>query len=680
MKKLYISLLLMVVGVVLASAENHEGDTTVVEKQAELQEVKVTGYRRIVQDDAKKTVYQLSRNLPKNTTTDVALMELPELQKVSSGFSINGNDRPCRLLIDGIDANMKELESLKASDVSRVEIKNISAEGNQYGGEINIIRKRRDRLLNGSVSYSNGTFREYESLYPTVSYRDKKIEFFTVGTLLHNNQKGSMRMVRVTADNTRRRYAMDSDNSIWQYYGMIKASYEFSPKLSAYASYTYSEFDTKTQKSIEDIMDINPNDDKIDMTKGENESKDDVGNHFVNVVVKMAQDKNNRLFLKGRFHAYKNGYRMENIDDSRYESEMNEYSMEALQEMDSLRLFGGWHDMNIGLRGVFRNNKSMGKKATGNNVYIAYVNDNIKLSKRLSLYWQLKADYEEYLLTDRTKRELALLPSVILNYRMPKSSLKLSAERYVYRPSIDYLNTDRYYSSEVNQKYGNADLNSQYMQRVQLSYGQQVKGALLNFGIGYRYATDIIMDVYGDNLNSTTYMNAGCSNLTTLTASYMQPLLKNRLVLNASAAVKYYDDRIDRRLKGSVQSTDVNGWGFDASAYIRYVSTKGWMYSANGSISTNIYDINARKTCAPLLTLSASESLLKDRLTLSTRIQGVPSLKQTEHYHFRTEWQRAEFETHMSNIILTAKWSFGKRFAQRDMGTSISVSDITTKE
>jgi hypothetical protein len=416
------------------------------------------------------------------------------------------------------------------------------------------------------------------------------------------------------------------------------------------------------------------------MTKGKNESKDDVGNHFVNVVVKMAHDKNNRLFLKGRFHSYKNGYQMENIDDSRYESKMNEYSIEALQEMDSLRLFGGWHDMNIGLRGVFRDNKSMGRKATGNNVYMAYLNDNIKLSKRLSLYWQLKADCEEYLLTERTKRELALLPSVILNYRMPKNSLKLSAERFVYRPSIDYLNTDRYYSSEVSQTYGNADLNSQYMQRVQLSYGQQVKGAQLNFGIGYRYATDIIMDIYGADLNSTTYMNAGYSNLTTLTASYMQPLFKNRLILNASAALKYYDDRMNSRLKGSVQSTDVNGWGYDASAYVRYVSTKGWMYLVNGSLSTNIYDINARKTSAPILTLSVSKSLLKDCLTLSARVQGVPNLKQTIYNHFRTEWQRTEIETHMSNIILTAKWNFGKRFTQRDMGTSISVSDITTKE
>ena len=188
------------------------------------------------------------------------------------------------------------------------------------------------------------------------------------------------------------------------------------------------------------------------------------------------------------------------------------------------------------------------------------------------------------------------------------------------------------------------------------------------------------MDIYGADLNSTTYMNAGYSNLTTLTASYMQPLFKNRLILNASAALKYYDDRIDSKLKGSVQSTDVNGWGFDASAYVRYVSTKGWMYLVNGSLSTNIYDINARKTSVPILTLSVSKSLLKDCLTLSARVQGVPKMKQTTHYHFRTEWQRTEFETNMSNIILTAKWNFGKRFTKRDMGTSISVNDITTKE
>ena len=73
MKKVFILLLIMFDGTAFAVAENHEGDTTVVEKQAELQEVKVMGYRRIAQDDAKKTVYQLSRTLPKNTTTDVAL-------------------------------------------------------------------------------------------------------------------------------------------------------------------------------------------------------------------------------------------------------------------------------------------------------------------------------------------------------------------------------------------------------------------------------------------------------------------------------------------------------------------------------------------------------------------------------------------------------------------------------
>lgn len=673
MKRILYYTIISFIGINGGFAQNKElsSDTTVVEKEATINEVVVKAFKRIEKGDAKKSVFKLNTKLPENIKADMALQELPGITSDNEGFRIAGNNRVSKLLIDGIEASQEEIKALKASDIDRVEVKYISTEGNRYAGEINIIRrKKHDTMLYGSLGVSGSMIRRMESVAPNISYRNDRLEVSFLGGLTRHESNLNTSMDRWLADGEHQAFKSDGNSIVWQKVALLKSSYLFSDKWSAYLSYGYFNYDIKQRNDIISISGLN---DKNDL-------REKMDNHIVNAMMKYAINNNNRLFLKGRFQFYRDKNHVEQQTLGDYSSIMREYSVEALQEIDSLRLFQNRHEVNYGLKAILRSNQPSGTESLHNDVYIAYLNDRFNLSKRWSLYWQLRMELAQYRMSNLTKNEHSLLPSVRVNYRKGKSSLSLTAERYVTRPSVDYLNPDIFYINEVSQIIGNPDLNAQYNNWFNLSYQQQIQSAMLTLSSSYQYLSDDIELVYNDDMNTATYMNAGYGNILGFTISYMQPLLNHRLTINASFETKYYDFRIASHLRGMAQSMGNTGWGYRASLFASYVSTKQWYYMVNGSVNTYIREMSSVTTQLPMLSFTVQKSFLKNKLTVSLSGMQLLNTRVKKEFLFKTASETMINKTYNSNISLSLTWNFGKAFMSRRVGTTISNDDIQVKQ
>lgn len=658
-------------------------DTTVIEKQAELQEIRVVSYRRVEQGDAKRTVLQINRKLPINTHAEVALRQLPGIVSSDEGYKMVGSERVCKLYIDGVDATKEEVDRLLAKEIDHVELIHSSIESNDYDGEINIVkRKSSHRMIYGELNSSVGALGKNVEFSSSLSYHDKRLDMAVSGQTSNYSYGNEMKMLRTWVSGVSQSYDSNGETNVNQKYLNLRASYLFTSKVSATMAYL----------SMKHDIDIQNNTRNLDGGFGHLSRKEEIDNHFVNAVVRMEKTRRSRLFVKGKFFDYSNENDVVNLPGTHFLSKMQEWTVEALGEHDSLRLFGANHGACIGFRAIYRKNTPSGTSAeemTGsttertqlsNNIYIGYMNDLIQLSSRLSINCQFRMEWAEYHLYSSKRVANAFLPHLTVNYKLQHGRLMLTGERYVTRPSIDMLNSDVFYSNEVSQLYGNNNLHEFYNNRLQLRYSHQMGATLLTFTGAYRYAAEMIGSLYNDDLNSFCYHNAGYGNITNLSVSCALPLLSHRLNLNVSANAWYYDYRLSSALKPLTQSTGSAGWGFGTVANLSFISSQEWMFNALLSVIPTNRDFSSVISRRPSLELSVEKAFFGDKLTLSLSAMEVLGTKSFSKFCFRSASEQLDSTIRMSNIVLSATWNFGKTFSSRNTGTFISNDDISTKQ
>ena len=658
-------------------------DTTIIEKQARLQEVRVTAYRRKEQGDAKMTVLQINRKLPKNTHAEVALRQLPGIVSEAIGYKMTGYERVCKLYIDGVEATKEEVDKLKAQEIDHVELMPYSIDSNDFDGEMNIVRRKsKYRLICGEIGADIGTLRKNLEFSPSISYRDKRLDMTANGQISNYRYNSEMNMQRILSSGVSQSYYSEGITDVQQSYVNLRASYLFTPECSATMAYISMKHDLNIKNYTRNL----------DGSPGYLYRKEDINNHFVNAVVRMDQTQRSRLFVKGKFFCYTNENKVEQLPSIYYFSKMQEWTMEALGEHDSLRLLGTNHSVGLGFRVISRKNTPSGISADRmvefttershlrNNIYVGYMKDLIKLTGRLSIYWQFRIEWAEYNLNSGKRLANAFLPQLTLNYKLPHGRLRLTGERFVTRPSIDMLNTEVFYSNEVSRVYGNNNLHEFYNNRLQLLYSHQIGATMLAFTGSYRYSADMLGALYNEDLNSTCYQNAGYGNITNLSVSCTLPLLSQRLNLNVSTNAWYYDYRLLSALTPLTQSTGSEGWGVGVVANISFISSKEWMFNALLSVSPQNRDFSSVKSRRPSLELSVEKSFFGEKLTLSLNAMEILGTKTVSKYSFRSASEQIASSTRMSNIVFSAIWNFGKTFSSRNANTFITNDDISTKK
>lgn len=202
----------------------------------------------------------------------------------------------------------------------------------------------------------------------------------------------------------------------------------------------------------------------------------------------------------------------------------NEYTLQS----DYVYPFSKTAVLETGIKGIARKITSDYDVAAQDfdydqNVASAYGVLGFKLTKKITAKAGLRAEYTKIdglagNSLNFNNDYFNLFPSVILSQTLKgMSTIKLSYNKRVQRPSLFYLNPFRNESDVFNPMEGNPELNPELTHNVELGYSTFIKGAVISASVFYKNTQDVIESAIspivenGVSKNLTSYLNVGTS-------------------------------------------------------------------------------------------------------------------------------------------------------------------------
>ena len=648
---------------------------TLRDKAQKVKEVEVIAYRPIAQNNAEKSVYTIDmRGLLKTTRANKALAFLPGVVAFNDNFSLAGKSQQTRIKINGINASTDDLKALYAQDIEKIEVREITKDDDErYAGEINIIKKRHEQpKIYGSISATGGMIRSLWGTFDNFSFQNKHWDINASIGYTQHSQKLYTDVLRVSTlphyqpleRNTQR------DIHIKQQPESLSFSWFPTKKITMSFGGYHVGYPSKSSERI--------NDTGSGWTQRDYKETLEAYGSYANG--SYAINDRNKINIKGNFYYYRDKYVYDHLPDYDYKAAMREYTGEANIE-SRLKLWGGLHDVVLGLRNTYRQNMSYSNGRRSYSVQQVYLTDYHAYGKALSSYLILKGESDNQ--TD--KRAFYFQPSLRLNYNMGKSgTLSASYQRKTTRPSIDYLNTDSLFQDVYNTVVGNKALRAQASDNVSFSYRKQIKKAYFITTANYIHTANIIDQIFitPENYNVSTYENIGKCDEVSLSVYLMNRLYKNRMNISVSLKGFYKKYAIKPELEPNTLIIPSKGWGYSATVNTSYLSTKGWMYSMSANLAPKTYNLSYTQVQNPRLFVSVSKSVSNDQLNFRLSFNNTLVYFNTSHnsYHFRDMYQRTFYKSYANNITFSVTWNWGKRFQQRRSVSSIINDDIVTKQ
>lgn len=193
----------------------------------------------------------------------------------------------------------------------------------------------------------------------------------------------------------------------------------------------------------------------------------------------------------------------------------NEYTIQT----DYVEPVSDKFKLEMGVKGVFRNIISAyGSNTNMNfdynqNVQAGYTSLNYQITKTIAA--QVGARVEATQITGLGSNDnnyFNFFPNALISKNLtPTSTLKLSYNRRIQRPSLFFLNPFVDQSDPQNRRSGNPLLLPELSNQYELGYSNFFKGVVINASVYYRRTSNIIESVYDPNYKITTFQNVGVS-------------------------------------------------------------------------------------------------------------------------------------------------------------------------
>lgn len=173
-----------------------------------------------------------------------------------------------------------------------------------------------------------------------------------------------------------------------------------------------------------------------------------------------------------------------------------------------------------------------------------------------------------------------LVPSVNLSKRMGNNMFRLSYNRRIRRPSIQFLNPNRQNPNPLFQNIGNPNLTPEFTDNYELSYSANIKSTYLNISAFVRNTTEAIQSVRearGDTI-ITTYQNIGQE--TAYGLDLFGNVMLGKLTLGGGGDIYYMV--LDNNLADPLYAARNEGWVIGGRLFGSYKLNDSWSLQAFG--------------------------------------------------------------------------------------------------
>lgn len=623
-----------------------------------LKTVQVIGYKQILRGKGNLMIYSLKPNTyDASSTADQAMRYLPGVESKSGGFQLQGSDKPASIQINGVTVSQQELKNLLAKDIKEIEIRTSGADGEV----INIIKKKVTvRKYNGVLSLGGGAPGIIQG-GGNIGYQspvwDLSLSFYPSRNEQDNDVSGDIRV----ADRNRS-YEISASNKFFQETGNVRLTY--SPNSKWVTSLSGGVFAMSSRIDFEDVF--------VGEQSSERRKKAEEYQANVSLISLLKMGKQNLRFRSLYYYTSKSD---KNLDNPAYiyGSQLHSYTADLLYEKNSIKTFGGEHNLWI-KAGYSLDDSHLGESLgrSQDEIYRLSAGDNLYFGKSWTLSLAPQINHVRRSGKHIDRKEWEFTPQAILSVRHKGVRYSFTYMRSVIRPFGFYLSPQVEEGNRIVQVQGNPDLKNSYMDSYILRLGKQIKSSYLSLSFAHREVSDEIASVYTDTKNYVkTYLNAGHSRLDKLSLGLFGDFAKSKVSVNLNGGIGY----IDSRLAGSVPL--VNGsWIYDATLILGYRPKATWFFE--GYIHWNGRNTDMMRTMdtTPTLDLTASKMLLNNRLNV--RLSVSPFRIRRDSYE---RFEDGFSQIHSVNkgqqyVKLTLKWNFGKYFQAKTAGNAISRDDM----
>ena len=577
-----------------------------------LEEVKIVGQQALIENKVDKLVYNAEQDITNvgGDATDV-MRKVPMLSvDVEGNLQLRGsavrvliNGKPSGTMANSVADALKMIpaEQIKSVEVITSPSAKYDAEGS--GGIINIITKKTSAQgISGSVNATAGT-RQNNGVFSLNAKAGRLSVTTSLGANMAYAQDSRVNSFNTSSVNGQTNEVIQNGVSRWKrngFNGSAGLDYDINAYHNISTSIKMNDFsnggpgssDVLTNNILaQNFRDMDMGFQNIDWSVDYRITSKNVGEEFT-LSGQLSTGRNTSDFF--------NRFVTPGVPELTIFGANTGKNKEYTAQADYTLPINKMTTLETGVKGIFRNILSDYDEALQDfdydqNVASAYGVLGFKLTKKITAKAGVRAEYTKINgLSGNTQSftndYFNLFPSLILSQTLKGSTtVKLSYNRRVQRPSLFYLNPFENKSDQFNIMRGNPYLNPELTDNVELGYSTFVKGSVINASVFYRSTGDVIesafspiVDANGQLTNGvlTTYRNVGRSESygANVFGSYNP---KPKWTLMANVGLNTYN-------VSNADNSVNTGTFLNYNAFLRsaYVLSKGWSTELWGVINS----------------------------------------------------------------------------------------------
>jgi outer membrane receptor protein involved in Fe transport len=261
------------------------------------------------------------------------------------------------------------------------------------------------------------------------------------------------------------------------------------------------------------------------------------------------------------------------------------------------------------------------------------------------------------------------VPSFILSKTVKGTqTYKLTYNKRIQRPSLQYLNPFINKANQDNQSEGRPDLRPEIAQTVELGYNTFIGASVINVSVYYKYTNDLIegitRTVFDNDLNRnvqrTTFQNIGTNN--SYGASFFGSVTPWKpLTIRSSINTFTYKPTVNPDQAGN-QSTSGTYFNYNAFLSGSFTFKKGWSAEFFGVFNSPRRTIQGENPAFSLFGFGAKKEIIAKKFTLGLNalspFQKYLKLDQNISSPTFTQTQKIRYPLQSFGISFT--YNFGK--------------------